>query len=327
MQPQAARLSLIDSLTLLKIASKYPTGSTGTYPVRRRLPAIMPLAARSCGWVALMSQNISHDLSHDAEEAESTGGSEVIPKRNCDYQSRNYWENRFSAEEEYEWLLSYERLRHQIVPLLSVSTNSLGSTAAFAACEALSARVSMPRVLVVGCGNSPFSADLYDDGYRNILNIDYSVNVVARMKHMHSEARPEMEWRVMDMTDLSELGAETFDLVFDKAAMDTLLTNEGDVWCPLPSSVGAARAMCQHISRVLKPGGHFAQVSLVQPHFRSKYLLGQHCSTRPLSTTANYSDEFRWTMRVEEAGARAPEDGNPSVSAFGYFLYVMTKDS
>jgi EEF1A lysine methyltransferase 4 len=275
----------------------------------------------------MMSQPcISHDLSHDVEEAGSTGGS-VIPKRNCDYASRSYWETRFSAEEEYEWLLSYERLRHQIEPLLSVSTPSLGSTAAFAASETPSAQNGMPRVLVVGCGNSPFSADLYDGGCHNILNIDYSQNVIAKMKGMHSEVRPEMDWRVMDMTDLSELGAETFDFVFDKAAMDTLLTNEGDVWNPRPSSVVAGRAMCQHISRVLKPGGHFAQVSLVQPHFRNKYLLGQHGSTEPRSSTAkNYSDEFHWTLQVHDAGAKASVDGNPVGSMFGYFFYVMTKD-
>jgi EEF1A lysine methyltransferase 4 len=270
---------------------------------------------------------VSHDPSHDVEEAGSPGGSEVIPKRNCDYASRSYWETRFSAEEEYEWLLSYERLRHQIDPLLFDSPPSLGATSTFAVRETPTAQASMPRVLVVGCGNSPFSADLYDGGCRNILNIDYSKKVIAKMKHVHSEARPEMEWRVMDMTDLNELGAETFDFVFDKAAMDTLLTNEGDVWNPNPSSVAAARAMCQHISRVLKPGGHFAQVSLVQPHFRSKYLLGQHCSTQPRSSTANYSDEFRWTLQVQEAGANKPsEDGIPIGSTFGYFLYVMTKD-
>jgi EEF1A lysine methyltransferase 4 len=267
-------------------------------------------------------------MSHDEEEAGSTGGSEVVPKRNCDYASRSYWETRFSAEEEYEWLLSFGRLRHQIEPLLSGSTPSLGSAVESEASESPSAQVftRMPRVLVVGCGNSPFSADLYDACWSNILNIDYSANVIANMKRMHSEARPEMEWRVMDMTDLKELAAETFDFVFDKAAMDTLLTNEGDVWNPRPSSVAAARAMCQHISRVLKPGGHFAQVSLVQPHFRNKYLLGQHSITTPGSSTTNYSDEFRWTLRVEEAGAKASDDGNPVGSTFGYFLYVMKKD-
>jgi 2-polyprenyl-3-methyl-5-hydroxy-6-metoxy-1,4-benzoquinol methylase len=30
------------------------------------------------------------------------------------------------------------------------------------------------RLLVVGCGNSELSAQLYDDGFTNIVNIDFS---------------------------------------------------------------------------------------------------------------------------------------------------------
>ena len=33
---------------------------------------------------------------------------------------------------------------------------------------------------------------MYDDGYRNIVNVDYSAVCIERMKALHTEARPEM---------------------------------------------------------------------------------------------------------------------------------------
>ena len=72
------------------------------------------------------------------------------------------------------------------------------------------------RILMLGCGNSTLSEDvcdqyamalsyierafltdyyskMYDDGYKNIVNIDYSGVVISRMKARHSDHRPEME--------------------------------------------------------------------------------------------------------------------------------------
>lgn len=37
-------------------------------------------------------------------------------------------------------------------------------------------------MLNIGCGKSLFSEDMYDEGYTNILNIDYSEQVIEDMK-------------------------------------------------------------------------------------------------------------------------------------------------
>ena len=34
------------------------------------------------------------------------------------------------------------------------------------------------KILIIGCGNADFSADLYDDGYENIVNVDISDIVI-----------------------------------------------------------------------------------------------------------------------------------------------------
>lgn len=156
---------------------------------------------------------------------------------------------------------------------------------------------SLPQV---GCGNSSFSADLYDAGFPNIVNIDFSTVVIDSMRQKHEQVslpnsdivaavpycargsvaelgavpqeRPHMRWEVMDMTDL-KYESGTFDVVIDKAAMDALMTDEGDVWDPNPEVLEAADRMCGHMSRVLKPHGVFLQISFAQPHFRRRYLL------------------------------------------------------
>lgn len=173
---------------------------------------------------------------------------------------------------------------------------------------------------MVGCGNSPFSADMYDAGYKNIVNIDYSENVITVMKKQHSEKRPMMKWLVVDMTDMSELADNSFDVVIDKAAMDAFMTKEGDVWNPEESVVQASYAMCRHIQRVLKPdNGVFIQISLAQPHFRKKYLLGLHGNESTIDKSdESYTPFFGWTFRAEAAGGKAQSGG------FGHFLYVMT---
>ena len=43
------------------------------------------------------------------------------------------------------------------------------------------------------------------------------------MKERNAEGRPSMNFIVMDITDMSEIESNTFDLVIDKSTMDALL--------------------------------------------------------------------------------------------------------
>ena len=46
------------------------------------------------------------------------------------------------------------------------------------------------KILMVGCGNSKLSDQMWKAGYRNIVNIDISPSVIEQMK----KAFPEMVW-------------------------------------------------------------------------------------------------------------------------------------
>ena len=274
----------------------------------------------------------------------------ILPRNNKEYGTKEYWEHRFSTEESFEWLLSYPQIKHQLEPILlqycrgpsiteqqQVEQETVDVTYTY--------DKSLVRILVVGCGNAPFSCDLYDDGYTNIMNIDYSPVVIQNMQEWHSKTRPQMQWVVMDMTRMDAVPDAAFHVVIDKAAMDAIMTHEQDVWNPNPTVIRNAYQMCGHISRIMPPDGTFVQISLTQPHFRNKYLLHLHdiadlspssdetdndtttltmAVSGPTSTAANntYCTQFGWTVNSEVAGR---SDDTISTGMFGHYLYIMRK--
>lgn len=59
------------------------------------------------------------------------------------------------------------------------------------------------KVLMVGCGNSQLSADLYDVGYHSIVNVDISDTVIRQMTDKNKEQRPDMKFLKMDVLQVS----------------------------------------------------------------------------------------------------------------------------
>lgn len=248
------------------------------------------------GNVQLESDDEGH-LNHE-NRAVTRKKLDGIKRENDKYQEQSYWEERFAEEESFEWLISFDKCKHQLLPHLH--TND--------------------RILIVGCGNSTFSADLYDSGYHNIVNIDFSGVLIERMKILHSEARPVMQWMTMDMTEMNF--ESKFDVVIDKAAMDALVVSEGDVWNPQESVIRSVDKMCFCVSAVLQSSNaKFLQISFNQPHFRTKYLMGYRADGRDCSNHGShvgYCDRYNWTLSFESIVLE--EEG-----VLETFLYVMTR--
>ena len=304
-------------------------------------------------------------VSTTGSSASSSSTLPILPRNNKEYGTKEYWEHRFLTEESFEWLLSYIQVRHQLEPIFQqychIEQKEHDDQAVTSAPAHYDFDKSRVRILVVGCGNAPFSCDLYDDGYTNIVNIDYSGTVIQNMQQLHSTSRPNMQWIVMDMTRNTFSNA-SFDVVIDKAAMDAIMTKERDVWNPNPTVIHQAYQMCYHISRILQPHGTFVQISLTQPHFRNKYLLHLHVndsipsstdedSDAVITTTVQYSDslvdpptstnnddannnhhnndkyycpQFDWTVQSEVAGRS--HDIGAGAGMFGHYLYTMKKN-
>lgn len=55
------------------------------------------------------------------------------------------------------------------------------------------------QILVIGCGNSDLSADMYDVGYHHITNVDISDTVIRQMLDKHQNQRSLMKFIKMDV--------------------------------------------------------------------------------------------------------------------------------
>ncbi|CAO3645521.1 unnamed protein product [Mucor fragilis] len=148
---------------------------------------------------------------------------------------------------------------------------------------------------MLGCGNSTLGEDMYNDGYKNIVNIDYSKTVIEHMKERCAD-KPEMSWLEMDIRDL-KFDNESFDAVIDKGTMDALMCDRGDVWDPSEELINDVKGEVDEVERVLKVGGTFLYITFGQPHFRKRHLQ-RDC----------------WDINTKTMG-----------DAFHYFFYTMVK--
>jgi ubiquinone/menaquinone biosynthesis C-methylase UbiE len=108
------------------------------------------------------------------------------------------------------------------------------------------------RVLVVGCGTSSLSFEMYEEGYKSMHSVDYSSEAIAEMQQKY----PQLEWSVMDVRHM-DFEEASFDTIVDKGALDCLFfldeTNE------------AVLEMLSEVYRVLRPGGQYIAVTCGHP--------------------------------------------------------------
>ena len=108
-----------------------------------------------------------------------------------DFTVKENWDKFFTlrgGEDAFEWYAEWTFLKY---PLLSQLSSAGGGSDA-----------PPVEILVPGCGSSRMSEHLYDAGYHNITNIDFSKVIISDMLRRNVRVRPEMKWRIMDMTEM-----------------------------------------------------------------------------------------------------------------------------
>lgn len=160
------------------------------------------------------------------------------------YGDKKYWENHYKNSEItiFDWLVDYSEIKG-IISSLKIPKET-------------------GKILNVGCGNSEFSENMFDDGYHNIKNIDISQTVINKMTE-RSKNRIGLSYEVMDVCDL-KYENNSFDLIIDKSTMDTLL-------CRDYYFIDIAK-MIKEIQRVLKIGGYYMGISYEEPELRMIHL-------------------------------------------------------
>lgn len=80
------------------------------------------------------------------------------------YGDPKYWEERYKSQKgaTFDWLEDY----HTLSPIINE----------------LELNKETAKIINLGCGNAEFSENMFDDGYKNISNIDISENVISHMQ-------------------------------------------------------------------------------------------------------------------------------------------------
>ncbi|KAM9844792.1 EEF1A lysine methyltransferase 4 [Aulostomus maculatus] len=197
------------------------------------------------------------------------------PDDNSRYKDVDYWDERYQTERSYDWLGGFSKFQH----LLDKHIKKEDS------------------ILILGCGNSSMSGDMYSAGYRSITNIDYSSVCISANTDRYSNC-PGMTWLQMDVRQLC-FPNESFDVIIEKATLDAIMVVEKSPWEVSPQTACFIHKALSEVSRCLKPGGLFVSITFAQPFFRKRLYA---------------RTDYNWSIKHYVYG-----DG------FEYFVYVMTK--
>ena len=126
------------------------------------------------------------------------------------------------------------------------------------------------KILNVGCGNSRLSEELYEEGFEDITNIDFSPKVITSIEEKYKTKYPKMVFKVMDVLNMQEIQTGSFNIVFDKATLDSILCGD--------NSGNNAEKMINEIYRILAPGGKYICITYGDPEHRKKYFETQQWS-------------------------------------------------
>uniref|UniRef100_A0A1X7V9F0 Methyltransferase domain-containing protein n=1 Tax=Amphimedon queenslandica TaxID=400682 RepID=A0A1X7V9F0_AMPQE len=204
----------------------------------------------------------------------------LLPSSHSEFQLKDYWEKFFQKRKApFEWYGEYLDLCHILHKYIKASNT----------------------ILVVGCGNSKLSEDLYDVGFTSIDNIDISEVVIKQMTSKNRTKRPEMTYTVMDIFEMT-YNDSTFDCVIDKGTLDAVCVNSGQ------ETIDKVKNMFSEISRVLKSNGRYICISLSQEHVLNQ-LVAAHSQG--------------WIIRVHVVKCVGEKVG--VASALPVFIFVMTK--
>jgi hypothetical protein len=130
----------------------------------------------------------------------------TLPAKNSEYATQSYWDERYnSGDALYDWFnLTWPELQTYLSRFLSLES----------------------KILMLGCGNSVLSSQMFEQGYSSIVNLDFSAPLCESMRKMQPEMQcmprcdgvGPSEARAGVVGDVRELPFEdqSFDVCLDK---------------------------------------------------------------------------------------------------------------
>ncbi len=215
--------------------------------------------------------------------------SELLPKSKSHFSREEYWNKFFRyRKDSFEWYAEYEELKHVLNRYIKQNDS----------------------ILVIGCGNSSLSADLYDSGFKDNTSIDISAIVVNQMidKYNKNGERNGLKFQSMDVFDL-KFSDNCFNVVLDKGTLDAIASDDSN------QSISNINKMFEQIDRVIKTYGRYLCVSLLQSHILKELL-------NWFTTNGNWFIRIQRCNRAEDlTQLRTSEDS----LVLPVFLVICTK--
>jgi SAM-dependent methyltransferase len=135
-----------------------------------------------------------------------------ISKNSISYSDARYWNSRYSEKgtdpkvdlsfAPFEWYLGFEQLKETLIPLLPDKAAPAAVDASANDAIGVSSQDDGPRVLVLGCGTSTLSEQLFNEGYVHITNIDRCEALVEHLATKHQDKRDTMRYYAVDVKNL-----------------------------------------------------------------------------------------------------------------------------
>jgi ubiquinone/menaquinone biosynthesis C-methylase UbiE len=213
--------------------------------------------------------------------------SSLLPTTRSEFHSKKYWDDFFKKRNEaFEWYGNYNEFSLFLLEEI----------------------LKEDKLLVIGCGNSNISSKLYENGYENIINLDFSSTVINEMKIKNS-SKSRMTWIVGDMTNMTDIPSHSIDIVFDKGALDALLSDDSE------QILDKAHQMFLEIERVLVPNGKYICISLAQD-FVIKTCINHFTQ---MNNNIKCSTRCDWNISIQRIQQSEPSSFTP--------FFITTKKS
>ncbi|CAG9854953.1 unnamed protein product [Phyllotreta striolata] len=208
----------------------------------------------------------------------------LLPKSKEEFSQKEYWDAFFKkrGNKAFEWYGEYPELADHLHKYIKKQDN----------------------ILITGCGNSTLGRDLYDIGYNKVTNIDISQVVIRQMLSQNEKQRDNLKYIQMDVLNMSFENDE-FSVVLDKGTLDALMPDDST------QTLENIKQYFDEIKRVLKIGGRYICISLLQEHIL-KYALDYFPSNNFM---------FR-IVRCFEAEAKASDNNENTLPVF---IMICTK--
>ncbi|OLQ16423.1 Methyltransferase domain protein [Cryptosporidium hominis] len=192
---------------------------------------------------------------------------ELLPNSVEDFTSSEYWSEFFKkyggeSNRAFEWYGDFEVLRDLLIQSLRISGRS---------------ELDNKRILHVGCGNSTLPAKLYDEGFTDITNIDFSSQIIELMREKN-KSREGLKWICMDIEKNFDNYVEKaenlgkFDTIIDKGFLDAYLSDSAS-----ENGLSSRKKSTDFLNssiNLLAPNGRYILITLGQEYVAKALSMG-----------------------------------------------------